>query len=74
MVQYHEKGESSVEDRMSEDARYFWCLQNIARAAALQELDSLPTADLKETMAQMAAFKLSIPRKPSVSIGKYRSS
>ena len=48
---------------MNEEARYFWYLQNIARAAALQELNSIPRANLKEMMAYITAFEVKCPEK-----------
>ena len=57
VVQHHKKGALSTDDGMSEEARYFWYLQSIARAAALQELDSISTTELKEMMAHIAAFE-----------------
>ena len=60
-VQHHDKGEPSAEGEMNEEARYFWYLQNIARAIALQELDSLPRTELKEMMAHITAFEAEHP-------------
>ena len=60
-VQHHDKGESSAEGEMNEEARYFWYLQNIARAIALQELDSIPRTELKEMMAHITAFEAEHP-------------
>ena len=60
-MQHHDKGESSAEDGMNEEARYFWYLQNIARAIALQELDSIPISELKEMMVHITAFEAKHP-------------
>jgi hypothetical protein len=60
-VQHHKKGGPSAEDGMNEEARYFWYLQNIARAIALQELDSIPRTELKEMMAHITAFEAEHP-------------
>ena len=62
-VHHYEKGAPSAEDGMNEEARYFWYLQNIARAAALQELNSIPRADLKDMMAYITAFEVKYPEK-----------
>jgi hypothetical protein len=60
-AQHHDKGESSAENGMNEEARYFWYLQNIARAIALQELDSIPRTELKEMMVHITAFEAKHP-------------
>ena len=53
----------SAEDGMNEEARYFWYLQTMAGAVALQELDSIPTTELKEMMAYIAGFEAKYPEK-----------
>lgn len=62
-VQHREKGEPSAEDGMNEEARYFWYLQNIARAVVLQELDSIPRTELQEMVAHITAFEAEHPEK-----------
>src|SRR3954447_16636043 len=52
-----------ADEGMSEEARYFWYLQTIAAAVALQELDSIPTTELKEMMAHIAGFDATYPEK-----------
>ena len=48
---------------MSEEGQYFWDLQNLARAAALQELNSIPAAELKGMMAHITVFEAKHPEK-----------
>ena len=48
---------------MSDEGQYFWNLQNLARAAALQELDSIPADELREMMAHIAVFEARHPEK-----------
>jgi len=48
---------------MSDEGQYFWNLQNLARVAALQELDSIPAAELREMMAHIAVFEARHPEK-----------
>src|SRR4051794_2125207 len=62
-VHPYEKEMPSAEEGMSEEARYYWYLQTIAGAVALQELDSIPTDKLNEMMAHIAAFKAKHPEK-----------
>jgi hypothetical protein len=62
MHPYKEDTLSAMEG-MNEEARYFWYLQTLARAAALQELDSIPMDELKEMMAHIAAFEAEYPEK-----------
>jgi len=62
-VRYHENAVLHADDEMSEEGRYFWNLQNLARAAVLQELNSIPAAELKEMMAHIAAFEAKHPEK-----------
>jgi hypothetical protein len=57
----YKKDTSFAEDGMNEEARYFWYLQTIAGAVALQELDSIPTTELKEMMAYIAGFEVKYP-------------
>ena len=58
------KGDISFADEgMSEEARYFWYLQTIAAAVALQELDSISAIELKEMMAHIAGFDATHPEK-----------
>src|SRR4051794_2431882 len=60
-VHKYEKGAPSAEDGMNEEARYFWYLQNITRATALQDLNSIPRTNLKEMMAHINAFEVKYP-------------
>jgi hypothetical protein len=62
-VRYHENAAPHVDDDMSEEDQYFWSLQNLAHAAALQELDSIPATELKEMMARIAVFEAKHPEK-----------
>jgi len=48
---------------MSEEGQYFWDLQNLARAAVLQELNSIPAAELKEMMGHITVFEAKHPEK-----------
>src|SRR4051812_47711114 len=62
-IHSNEKEMPFAEEGMSEEARYFWYLQTVAGATALQELDSIPIDELKEMMAHIAAFKAKYPEK-----------
>jgi len=62
-VRYHENPTPHADDEMSDEGQYFWNLQNLARAAALQELDSIPTTELREMMACIAIFEAKHPEK-----------
>ena len=63
VVRPYEKDIPSAKDGMNEDARYFWYLQTLASAVALQELDSIPTTELKEMMEYIAGFEAKYPEK-----------
>jgi hypothetical protein len=62
-MQHYEKSIPPTGEEMNEEARYFWYLQTITGAAALQELDSISTDELKEIMAHIAAFEAKYPEK-----------
>jgi hypothetical protein len=62
-VHAYEKVTPFAEEGMNEEARYFWYLQTLAAGVALQELDSIPIAELKEMMAHIAAFEATYPEK-----------
>jgi hypothetical protein len=63
VAQHYKKGAPFADEGMSEEARYFWYLQTIAAAVALQELDSIPMTELKEMMAYIAGFDAKYPEK-----------
>jgi hypothetical protein len=63
IVRPYEKDIPSAEEGMNEEARYFWYLQTMASAVALQELDSIPATELKEMMAYIAGFDAKYPEK-----------
>jgi len=62
-VRCHENAAPHANDAISEEGQYFWNLQNLARAAELQELDSIPATELKEIMAHLAVFEAKHPEK-----------
>jgi hypothetical protein len=62
-VQCYEIAIPCADNEMSEEGQYFWNLQNLARAAALQELNSIPATELKEMMAHITAFEAKHPEK-----------
>lgn len=59
--QQHENATRHADDEMSEEGRYFWNLQILARAAALQELASIPATELKAMTAHIAVFEAKHP-------------
>ena len=62
-MQHSENAAPHADDEMSEEGQYFWNLQNLARAVALQELDSIPVTKLRGMMAHIAVFEAKHPEK-----------
>ena len=60
---YHEDPTPHADYEMSDEGQYFWNLQNLARVAALQDLDSIPADELREMMAHIAVFEARHPEK-----------
>ena len=61
-VRHYKHTAPHTDHEMSEEG-YFWNLQNLARAAALQELDSIPATEIREMMAHITAFEARHPEK-----------
>ena len=62
-VRYYGNSMLHADDEMSDEGQYFWNLQNVVRAAVLQELDTIPATELKEMMAHIAIFEAKHPGK-----------
>jgi hypothetical protein len=63
LLRQHQNAVPHVDDEMSAEGQYFWNLQSLARAAALQELDSISATELKEMMTYIAVFEAKHPEK-----------
>jgi hypothetical protein len=62
-VRHYKHAAPHTDHEMSEEGQYFWNLQSLARAATLQELDSIPAIELKEMMAHIAELEAKHPEK-----------